>query len=305
MTFAGTTPEERTGKADVLLPPPLARKLETLELGSRLRRPGQLRGDRRSTKRGSSVEFADYRTYAPGDDLRRVDWNLYARTDRLFLKVYEEEEDRAVHLLVDTSASMGFGSPTKLTTAVRLAATLGYVALNGLDRLQLIEIGSKNRPRPWRGTGAVPAMLGYLSGLAPGGENALSRTLKEYAGSTKQVGLLILISDLLDPAGVGEGLRALGARGHEISVIQVLSPEELQPELSGDLELLDSESGQRQSVTLDGPTLDAYQRRLDEWLAEIRQTCAGVGASYNLVRSDATVENELFGALRASKVLVS
>ncbi len=290
-----------------LLPPELARRLQGLELGSRFRRAGKLRGDRRSTKRGSSVEFADYRTYAPGDDLRRVDWNLYARTDKLFLKVYEEEEDRAVHLLVDTSASMAFGSPSKLETAQCLAAGLGYVALHELDRLHVAELGGGGigSLRPLRGTGGATTMLGFLSGLQAGGQSALNRSLSEYAGRGTGAGLLILISDLLDPDGIRHGLRALGARGHEISVLHVLTREELSPTLIGDLELVDSESCDRQPMTLDANVLAAYERRLEEWLGELKRDCGAVNATYCFIEAETPTEQTLFGQLRQAQVLVS
>jgi uncharacterized protein (DUF58 family) len=290
-----------------LLPPEIARKLQGLQLGSRARRAGKLRGDRRSTKRGTSVEFADYRNYAPGDDPRRVDWNLYARTDKLFLKLYEEEEDRAVHLLLDASASMGFGQPAKLETAQRLAAALGYVALQELDRLHVTALGADGLEtlRPLRGTAGTPALLGFLASQQSGGSTPLSRSLREYAARGRAAGLLILVSDLLDPEGVRGGLRALGARGHEIVVLHTLSREELEPSLLGDLELVDAESREKQAITLDAAALDAYARRLDAWLEEVRRECAAVGATHTLVRAEDPVEDVLFGQLRRARVLVS
>jgi uncharacterized protein (DUF58 family) len=300
-----TTSETYTGSD--LLPPEIVRKLQALELGSRFRRAGKLRGDRRSTKRGSSVEFADYRNYTPGDDLRRVDWNLYARTDKLFVKLYEEEEDRAVHLLLDTSASMGFGDPSKLETARRLAAALGYVALHELDRLHVTELGGGGLGslRPLRGTGGASAMLGFLGGLQSNGEAVLNRSLREYASRAGSPGLLLLISDLMDPNGIRAGLRALGGRGHEITVLHLLSTEELEPTLAGDFELIDAESRGKQAVTLDAAALDAYERRLEAWLAEIGRDCASINATYCLVRAEEDVEDILFSRLRQAKVLVS
>ncbi len=300
-----TASETATGGS--LLSPEIVRKLEALELGGRFRRAGKLRGDRRSTKRGSSVEFADYRNYSPGDDLRRVDWNLYARTDKLFLKLYEEEEDRAVHLLLDTSASMGFGDPQKLETARRLAAALGYVALHELDRLHVTELGGGGLGslRPLRGTGGAPTMLGYLGGLRPNGEAVFNRSLREYASRGGAAGLLLLISDLMDPNGIRAGLRALGGRGHEITVLHVLAAEELEPALIGDLELVDAETRTRQAVTVDAPALEAYERRLQSWLAEVRRDCASINATYCLVRAEEPLEDVLFSRLRQAKVLVS
>jgi len=290
-----------------LLSPEIVRKLQPLELGSRFRRAGKLRGDRRSTKRGSSVEFADYRNYTPGDDLRRVDWNLYARTDKLFLKLYEEEEDRAVHLLLDTSASMGFGAPPKLETARRLAAALGYVALHELDRLHVTELGGGGLGslRPLRGTGGAATMLGFLGGIQPNGGAVLNRSLGEYASRGGAAGLLLLISDLMDPDGVRAGLRALGGRGHEVTVLHVLAAEELEPVLIGDLELVDAESRVKQAVTLDTAALDAYERRLQSWLAEVRRDCAAINATYCLVRAEEPLDDVLFSRLRQAKVLVS
>ncbi len=290
-----------------LLTPEVVRALQGLNLGSRVRRAGKLRGDRRSTKRGSSVEFADYRTYSPGDDLRRVDWNLYARTDKLFLKLYEEEEDRAVHLLVDSTASMRFGTPSKYQMAVRLAAALGYVALHEMDRLQvarLIETGPELL-RPLRGTGAAPLMLDFLGVPPTTGQGALDRALSEYARRSGMGGILIILSDLLEPRGIRGGLRALGARGHEIVVLHVLSREELEPTLVGDLELVDVESRDRQPITLDQAALEAYERRLDAWLTELRRECSAVGASYNLVTAETPLEDVLFGQLRKAGVLGS
>lgn len=290
-----------------LLPPELVRKLQALNLGSRSRRAGKLRGDRRSTKRGSSVEFADYRNYVPGDDLRRLDWNLYARTNRLFLKIYEEEEDRAVHLLVDATASMGFGSPSKHEVAQRLAAALGYVALHELDRLHLTQLAEDNLNslRPLRGAGSTATMLGFLGGMALGGQGNLNRSLSEYAGRTAAPGILVLLSDLLDPDGIRHGLRALGGRGHEIIVLHILSHEELTPSLEGDLELVDAESADRRPITLDRSALEAYDRRLNAWLNELRHECSAVGATYSLIRAENPVEDVLFGQLRRVGVLVS
>lgn len=300
------TATERTAEVQ-LLTPDVVRALQGLNLGSRARRAGRLRGDRRSTKRGSSVEFADYRNYSPGDDLRRLDWNLYARTDKLFLKLYEEEEDRAVHLLVDSTASMGFGSPSKHQMAARLAAALGYVALHEMDRLQVARLmeGGPEVLRPLRGTGAAPLMLDFLGAASGTGQGALDRSLSEYARRSGMAGILVILSDLLDPRGIRGGLRALGARGHEIVVLHVLSREELEPTLVGDLELVDVESRDRRPITLDRVALEAYERRLDAWLTELRRECSAVGASYNLVVAETPLEDVLFGQLRKAGVLVS
>ncbi len=289
-----------------LLSPDVARRLRSLELGSVRRRPGQLRGDRRSTKRGTSIEFADYRNYAPGDDLRRVDWNLYARTDRMFTKLYEEEEDMSVRILVDASDSMAFGAPSKLDVARRLAAALGYVALAELDRLRPAVIGPSGvtEHRPLRGQAAVGELLEFLASIRPAGSAALGESLSRYAWSGRGRGLVVLISDLYDPGDVVRPLRQLCGRGGEAVVLHVLSPEELEPDLAGDVELVDSETADRSPLTADGPVLEAYRSRLDEWLSGLASSLRRSAMGYVLVRSDEPLEEVLFRDLRRARVLV-
>ncbi|MEJ7653955.1 MAG: DUF58 domain-containing protein [Chloroflexia bacterium] len=289
-----------------MLPPELVRRLRALNLASRTRRPGQRKGDRRSPKRGSSVEFADNRSYSPGDDLRRVDWNLYARTDKLFIKVYDEEEDRAVYLLIDSGASMGFGEPSKLLLAQRITAALGYVALHEMDRVYVSQIGGGplRWSRPLRGGPSVPRLLEFLGGLTPNGGSSVRRALEEQAGRFTSPGLVILVSDLMDPSGLLPGLRALAGRGHELTVLHVLAPEELDPGYVGDLELVDSETGSKQSVTIDRAAVEAYDHRLNAWLEEVRRDCLAVDAAYIQTSSDTPVEELLLGELRKRKVLV-
>ncbi|NMB88773.1 MAG: DUF58 domain-containing protein [Chloroflexi bacterium] len=252
-------------------------KLNRLALVSRQVRAGVLKGERRSLKRGSSLEFADYRSYAPGDELRRLDWNVYARLDRPFLKLFEEEEDLVVHLLLDGSRSMDWGSGEqhKFHYAQKLAAALGAIALSGGDRL---EIGLlHDRPGahfgPARGEFNVLRMLQFLEGLTPGGEMDLEATLRAYAQSGRRPGLAVLISDLFFSTSLPDSLGWLQRQGFEVIVVHLLAPDEIDPPLSGDLRLVDVENGQFQEVSVDGSLRRLYRQRLEAWQAGIFSAC--------------------------------
>jgi uncharacterized protein (DUF58 family) len=265
------------------------RKLDRLALAASQVRAGQIKGERRSTKRGTSIEFADYRDYTRGDDLRRVDWNVYARLERPYIKLLEEEEDLAVHLLVDMSRSMDFGSSdadpqngsaslelNKFRYAQRLAAALGYVALAAGDRLTVTALsgeGPAAQYGPARGRMHTLRLLAFLQELAPDGTTHLDAALRNYALGTRRAGLLFLVSDLFSPAGYRNGLGQLQGRGYEVALLHVLAPDELDPPLAGDLRLIDAETGAPQDVTLDGSLRELYRRRVASWRDEIEAYC--------------------------------
>jgi uncharacterized protein (DUF58 family) len=265
------------------------RKLDRLALVASQVRAGQIKGERRSTKRGTSIEFADYRNYTRGDDLRRVDWNVYARLERPYIKLLEEEEDLAVHVLVDTSRSMDFGSAAagpplsdelqaqnKFLYARRLAAALAYVALAAGDRLTVTALRDSSVAAqfgPARGRPHTLRLLQFLQDLAPGGATNLDAALRNYTLGTRRVGLLFLISDMFSPAGHRAGLSQLQGRGYEVAVLHLLAPDELDPPLAGDLRLIDAETGTPQDVTLDGSLRELYRKRVLAWRDEIEAYC--------------------------------
>ncbi|MGB8984931.1 MAG: DUF58 domain-containing protein [Anaerolineales bacterium] len=261
------------------------RKLNQLTLVASRVRAGAIKGERRSSRRGSSVEFADYRNYTPGDDLRRLDWNIYARLERPFIKLLEEEEDVAVHVLVDGSQSMnwGEGGEHKFNYARRLAAGLGSVALASGD---VLSIGLLQRGKvaaefgPSRGQGSLPRLFGFLEGLEPRGETDLNASLREYSITPRRPGLVILISDLLTSNGYETGLRRLLGRGHESTLLHVLSPDELDPPLAGDLQLVDSETNHAQDVSLDGGLRAQYRARAQAWIQATQLDCRKQGVRY-------------------------
>lgn len=256
------------------------RTLDRLVLVSKRARAGQLKGERRSPKRGQSVEFADYRQYAVGDDFRQIDWNVYARLERFFLKLFVEEEDLTVHLLVDTSASMDWGEPNKLDHARRLAGALGYIALAGLDRVTVSSFGATPALFPaHRGKQAAHQMFAFLQDLQAAGSTNLAANLRRYAQAARNPGPLLLISDLFDP-GWQEGLRALLTRRFDVTVLHLLAPEEVAPELAGDLRLRDLERGAELEVTIDAALLQRYRENLAAWQAELRRWCGARAIAY-------------------------
>jgi uncharacterized protein (DUF58 family) len=294
----------------------LLRKLEQISLAATRVRVGQTAGERRSTKRGTSVEFADYRNYVRGDDLRRVDWNIYARLERPFVKLFEEEEDLAVHILLDGSGSMEWGGESsdpqtadlnKWLYARRLAAALGYVALVSGDRLTVVSLQSAVSPgsetgdwrfRFSRGRGHALRLFSWLEGLEAGGTTDLDGALRNYAVSGGRAGLVILISDLFSPAGYLKGVTSLAAAGHEVAVIHVLSPDEVEPPLGGDLRLLDVETGLPQEVSIDGGMRALYRRRLEEWQDGIRADCRARDVHYIPVETGTPYDHVVLYDLR-------
>lgn len=284
-----------------LLTPQLLEQLERLELVSRKIFRGRLKGERRSRRKGQSVEFADFRNYVPGDDVRFIDWNLCARLDRLFLKLFLEEEDLHFHALIDASASMDFGSPTKLRFAKQLAAALGFIGLCRTDRVKLETLGeSRQRPGPvLRGRRDVWRMLEYLDSVEPGRNCPLAEGIRDFCLRNRGQGILLLISDLMDKHGYEQGLRLLLPQPFDVYVIHVLSREEVEPDLRGDLKLVDSEDADFAEITTSRPLLQRYQRALAEFLGGAKAYCTRRGMTYAMTTSDASVEQMVTAHLRA------
>jgi len=258
------------------------KRLDELSIVSRRVGTGQTKGERRTRRKGSGVEFMDYRPYTVGDDLRYVDWNIYSRLDKLLLKLYVEEEDMCLHLLVDGSASMGFGEPSKLDYALQIAAALGYISLTNLERVALgvFSRGTTQALRPMRGRGQILPILDFLAGLEAGGTTALNPSLARYALTSRMPGVAVVLTDLLDPSGYAEGLKALLQRRLEVFVLHVVSEEELAPRLTGDLTLVDAEEGIPREVSMNRWAIERYQERLRGHFEEAERFCARHGIDY-------------------------
>jgi uncharacterized protein (DUF58 family) len=283
-----------------LLSPELLHRLETLELVSRKVFRGRMKGERRSRRKGQSVEFADFRSYVPGDDLRFIDWNTYARLERLFLKMFLEEEDLHFYALVDSSESMNFGTPTKFQHALQLAAALGFVGLVRGDRVKIQMLGQPaDQPPPvLRGRRSLWRMLDYLAALEPGENAPLAQGVKQFCLRNSGKGIVVLVSDLMDKQGYEAALRYLLAQEMDIYVIHVLSAEELDPELQGDLQLIDCEDGDQAEITISAALIKRYKRTLAAFIEQAREFCTRRGIVYLLARNDVPVEQLINGYLR-------
>ena len=283
-----------------LLSPELLAQLERLELVSRKVFRGRMKGERRSKRKGQSVEFADFRNYAPGDDLRFIDWNGYARLDRLFLKLFLEEEDLHFYVLIDASRSMEFGSPSKLDYARQLAAALGFIGLARADRVKIETLGqSPRQPGPvLRGRHSLWRMLDYLEAIEPGEPAGLTEGVKNFCLRNSGKGVLVLISDLMDKAGYATAIRYLVSQQMDVYVIQTLSAEEIDPDIKGDLKLVDCEDADIAEVTASGPLLARYKRTLAAFVEQAREFCVRRGMNYLLANTQTPVDQLVAGYLR-------
>jgi uncharacterized protein (DUF58 family) len=283
-----------------LLSPQLLAQLERLELVSRKIFRGRLKGERRSRRKGQSVEFADFRNYVPGDDIRFIDWNLYARLDKLFLKLFLEEEDLHFYALVDASASMDFGDPTKLHFAKQLAAALGFIGLCRADRVKIESLGaSRKNPGPvLRGRASLWRMLEYLDTLEPDQNVSLAEGVKDFCLRNSGQGILVLITDLMDKNGYETALRFLLAQQIDVYVIHVLSQEEIEPGVTGDLRLVDCEDADVAEITVSRPLLNRYKQTLASFIEGSKDFCTRRGMSYLMTSTETPVDQLVSNYLR-------
>jgi uncharacterized protein (DUF58 family) len=260
------------------------------------------RGERRSKRHGGTVEFADYRGYAPGDDTRQIDWYAYARFEELYLKLYMEEQDLTVHLLLDQSASMGAGDPPKLAYARRVAVALAYVGLAGGDRVTLRPIRGGERGSPFgplQGRRGLVRLLRYLGrDPAASGRTSLDAATQAFLAARPAVGLVIVLSDLLDPAGWRRPLQRLRAAGHEVHVIHLVAPDEVEPQVGEDVELEDAETGEVVSVALTRRAVSRYRAAFADWVAQVEADCRRDEVGHVLARTDAPFEELVLETLR-------
>jgi len=283
-----------------LLEPGFIRQLEQLQLVARRVLKGQQHGERRSRARGQSVEFADFRNYSVGDDLRHLDWNLYARLEKLFLKLYEEEQELRVTFFLDASESMGFGSPSKLDTARRITAALGYIALSNFDAVGCVSLGEPpSTLRLLRSRKTSIRFFDFLNGIRPTGSAGLNVGLRKHATSVQRGGLAIVLSDLLEPDGFEAGLTALQARRCDVFVFHILAQEEQKPDFSGDFRMVDSESGGTVEVSFPRVRLAAYERTVAGWRESIRSICGKRGILYIPMSCDMPFEEMILKTMRA------
>ncbi len=314
-----------------LLEPALMSRLSQLDVSSRKIFAGKLKGERRSKKKGESVEFADHRSYVSGDDLRHVDWNLFARLDHLFLKLFLEEEDLSLHIVMDCSASHDCGEPNKFIFMQKLAAALGYIGLVNLNRVALTAIGGEQGVRD---TPAEPSLLGalataaptapaaslsairdlrgrrrvhdlsrFLCSLFPAGTTSFNEAAKRIAITRRGKGVMVLLSDMFLKEGYETGLRLLVGHGYDLFVIQVLSPQEMEPPITGDLRLKDVEDGDLAEVTISAPLLKRYKANLNAYCNRLHEFCAQRDIIHMTVKSDTPIDSLVLDYLRRRGLL--
>lgn len=259
------------------------RRVEHLALLARRMATSGQRAARRSKKMGSGIEFADHRDYAPGDDLRHLDWKVFGRSDRMLLRQYEEEEDLSVHFLLDRSPSMAMapaGETSLFDRALQIVAALAYISLSNLDRVALAPMADgKARPeRPVRGKAQFFRLLRTLSALQPAGMTSVRASIRDFCRARPRRGLAVIVSDLYDPEGLGDGLRELAARGFEPMVLQLADERLFQARQYGDLVLVDVETGDRHEVWLTPALVATYREVFEQLAAQVESAAREVGA---------------------------
>ncbi len=292
-------------ETDDLLDPDFMARLERLEYVSRKIFLGKMRGERKSKRRGESVEFADYRPYVAGDDLRFLDWNILARLDRLFLKLFLEEEDLHIGVLLDVSKSMDWGEPSKGLYTRRIAAALAYIGLCNFDRVSIYAYanGLRSELPGVRGRRMMFKVVDFLRGLQPDGVSNLSLACKQYAIRHPQKGILLVLSDFFDKGGYEQGLRYLLGRDLDLYAVQVLSPQELDPGLAGDLRLVDVEDEDVAEVIVSRALLNRYRQNLQAYCASLKDFCNRRGISYLFTGTDVPFDQLVLSYLRRRGLL--
>jgi uncharacterized protein (DUF58 family) len=276
-----TSSRKRRGDGE-LFDEAFMKKLEYLDIVAKKAFAGGARGERRSKKIGAGLEFADHRRYSPGDDFKNIDWNVYARLGKLLLRMYEEEEDLYVYLLVDQSASMAVGDRLKFDYARKLAAALAYVTLSNMDRASIIPFSKGVAPAlmPSRGKAQIFRVFEYLSALEPAGKTRLDEACRAFVHQTKRRGLAVVISDFYAEEGYEQGLNLLRYHRFEPFVIHLTDARELQPKLRGDLLLVDCETGAEREVTITPRVLRKYRDAFEAWCEELETFCKKRQVSY-------------------------
>jgi uncharacterized protein (DUF58 family) len=282
--------------AEQLLDPSFVRELALLRRRLKVEVRSGATGEHVARRRGGSAEFQEHRPYAPGDDLRRIDWLAFARSGMPVVKTFRAEEDVVVRLLIDASASLGYGNPRKIEVSRRLAAALAYLALNDSERVQVMVTGDQTTRglaavgEPTRGRGALHRVLSELAPIEAKGRGSLAAALRAVSERSPRPGLLVVLSDFLDPGPVVDELSRLRAQGHALALVQVLSRMELEPDFQGDLGLVDAETEAELEVTMDASAVEAYLARLAGLVEELRATARRLGGRYVRVVSDESLE---------------
>lgn len=285
-----------TSASPELLGPDFVRELEVLRRRLSIRARSGGSGEHLAKRRGGSAEFQEHRPYAPGDDMRRIDWAAYARTGEPVLKLFRAEEDVVARIVCDASASLGHGAPPKLDASRRLAAAIGYMALAQSERAELYVAGSgvSREHRSMRGRGGVPALLRALDDVRAEGGTDLGKAIDTVVRKSPRPGMLVVVSDFFDPGPVITALGRAVSSGHDVVLVQVVAPDEIEPDFEGDWALEDAETGALVEVTMDAAAIEAYVLRFAGLCEELRAFARKHRAAYVRARTDEALE----GAVR-------
>jgi uncharacterized protein (DUF58 family) len=279
------------------------KKLEYLNIISKRLFAGQLRAERRTRKRGTGLEFADYRSYVAGDDFRHLDWKAYLRLNRLIMKLFEEEEDLPIYFFVDSSQSMNYGSPTKLDYARRVAAALAYIGLANLDRINVISFADsiKSELPPLRGKGRIFRIFRFLTDIVAGGQTNARDSFKTYCTEGRRRGLAVVISDFMDQNGFEGAIDILRHFRHDIFIIHVASHEEINPVLKGELLLVDSENQTAREITITPALLAAYQAEYNRFCQQLETYSSRYQLGYVRTATDFPFEELILKVFRQGR----
>ena len=295
-----------------MLTPQFLKQLDPLCIRSNRSFRGKFRGERRSPNRGVGMEFADYRIYEPGDDLRHVDWNIYARLGKLFIKLFHADEGLPLALLIDNSRSMAFGSPTKLTCAKQITAALGYIALGHADSVAVYTCGERLFAAlpPASSLSQFSRFTKVLTEIAAGGQTRLTECLRQLPMYQRHPCTVVLLSDFLDPRGYEQGVKGLTGRGFSLTAIHLMSPEEMHPQI--DLEnaptrrdwwIADVETDETRAITINPETLSQYQNQQQTFCDTLKRFCTDQGVGYAQLKSDMPIEPFVLHELRKTGLI--
>ena len=290
------------GEAMPLLTVKFLKQINRLHIRSQDVFRGKFKGERRSLSRGASVEFADYRIYELGDDLRYIDWNIYARLDRLFIKLFRAEEDLPIFVLIDNSKSMDFGIPSKLECAKRIAAALSYIGLASSDRVSIYTLSDQLTliaPLTY-GKTQFRKLSQALEKIVVVGETHLTTCLKSFVTHTRNSGVTVVISDFLDMGGYESGLKQLLSRNFDLTLVHLLSDDDMHPRLSGELQLADAETGQSKEIAVNEQALTSYTRRFNIFCEALKRFCLQRAVTYIRIDNQVPIEQLILKDLRRS-----
>lgn len=287
----------------MLFPHDFLTRLEYLSIVSKRVFRGQLLAQRRTTQMGSGIEFSDHREYTSGDDLRYLDWNIYARHGDLLLKRFQEEQDLHVYLLLDCSRSMSFGNPPRFDLARQITAALAYIALADLDRICIVAYADEilDEFPVTRGKAQILSVMKFLEGLATTGHDThLGRAVQGLLHRTARSGMAVVVSDLFDEHGFHRGLDQLRYRQFDTHVLQLYDRTEAEPELLGDVELVDVETESAAKVTITEQNLATYRRLFAGHLSAVREYCSKYGLGCTQSPSSVPFDDLIMRMMRES-----